>query len=226
MFKQFLLGAAMLFSVSAFAQEQNKPAADVDAKATSEVAQQLALANQLVKYGYDTKTALPLIQAVQIYKKLNVTTEAREKASEGDAKQSDNITKTDVVSFDEAKILEDATTFAAGNKNLLALISEAKKASRSPERGVLRTVERVKANSTDVYNVRCLGGQSTEVLVSGDGDTDLDLYVYDENGNLIVSDLGPTDDCIVSFTPRWTGPFRVKVKNRGNVYNQYTIVIF
>ena len=32
-----------------------------------------------------------------------------------------------VVSFDETKILADATKFAAGNKNLLALIDDAKK---------------------------------------------------------------------------------------------------
>ncbi len=226
MFKQILLGAMMLVSVSAFAQEQNQPAADVDAKATSDVAQQLALANQLVKYGYDTKTALPLIQAVQIYKKLNVTTEAREKASEGDAKQPDNITKTDVVSFDEAKILEDATTFAAGDKNLLALINDAKKASRSPVNGVIRHSDRVNAGCTDVYTVRCRGGESTTVIVSGDGDTDLDLYVYDENGNLITYDNDGSDDCVVSFNPRWTGPFRIKIKNLGRVYNRYNMLIF
>jgi hypothetical protein len=27
----------------------------------------------------------------------------------------------------------------------------------------------------------------------------------------------------VTFTPAWTGPFRIVVQNRGNVYNDYTI---
>ena len=73
----------MLVSMSAFAQEQEQQAAKVDSKATSETVDQLSMANQLVKYGYQTKSALPLIQAVQIYKKLNVTDEAREKTTEG-----------------------------------------------------------------------------------------------------------------------------------------------
>ena len=63
-----------------------------------------------------------------------------------------------------------------------------------------------------------------EILVSGDGDTDLDLYVYDENGNLITSDTDYTDDCYVRFCPKWTGPFRIKIVNRGGVYNNYIIL--
>jgi hypothetical protein len=85
------------------------------------------------------------------------------------------------------------------------------------------TVERVAAGATDVYTVTFRGGERATVTVRGDGDTDLDLYVYDENGNLIVKDDDHTDNCVVSFTPKWTGPFKIRVVNRGNVYNQYTI---
>jgi hypothetical protein len=48
--------------------------------------------------------------------------------------------------------------------------------------------------------------------------------VYDENGNLIASDTDYTDDCYVRFYPRWTGVFRIKIVNRGGVYNNYAIV--
>lgn len=61
------------------------------------------------------------------------------------------------------------------------------------------------------------------VIVNGDGDTDLDLYVYDENGNLMGKDIDYSDYCVVSWTPRWTGPFTIKIKNRGSVYNRYKI---
>lgn len=63
-----------------------------------------------------------------------------------------------------------------------------------------------------------------EILVSGDGDTDLDLYVYDENGNYITSDADYTDDCYVRFYPAWTGQFRLKIVNRGGIYNNYVIL--
>jgi hypothetical protein len=61
------------------------------------------------------------------------------------------------------------------------------------------------------------------ITVIGDGDTDLDLYVYDENGNLIEHDADYTDDCVVTFTPKWTGNFKIKIVNRGRVYNSYVI---
>ena len=81
----------------------------------------------------------------------------------------------------------------------------------------------VNANSYDSYVITFRGGEQAVVAVSGDGDTDLDLYVYDEYGNLIASDTDYTDDCVVSWFPRWTGKFLIRVRNRGNVYNRYTI---
>lgn len=79
------------------------------------------------------------------------------------------------------------------------------------------------AHSTDTYSINFKGGETAYIYVSGDGDTDLEVYVYDKNGNLIASDTDYTDDCIISFKPRWTSTFTVKVVNRGSVYNNYTI---
>lgn len=68
-----------------------------------------------------------------------------------------------------------------------------------------RTVSRVSANSTDTYVLAFRGGEVAEIAIFGDGDTDLDLYVYDQNGNLIVRDTDYTDDCYVCWVPAWTG---------------------
>lgn len=88
--------------------------------------------------------------------------------------------------------------------------------------GPARSTTVVRGNSTDVYAISFKAGETARIEVLGDGDSDLDLYVYDENGNLIVKDDDDTDHCIVSWTPRWTGKFTVKVVNRG-VANRYTI---
>ena len=56
-----------------------------------------------------------------------------------------------------------------------------------------------------------LGGARAIVTVEGDGSTDLDVYVYDENGNLVAKVDGPGDKCRVTWTPRWTGKFTIKV---------------
>jgi hypothetical protein len=82
----------------------------------------------------------------------------------------------------------------------------------------------VLAGHTDVYIIAFNGDEEAQIAVSGDGSTDLDLYVYDENGHLIASDDDNTDECRVSWTPAWTGKFTVKIVNRGNVYNDYLLL--
>ena len=83
----------------------------------------------------------------------------------------------------------------------------------------------VKAHPIDVYTLTFRAGERACILVSGDGDTDLDLYVYDENGNLVASDTDSGDKCAAVWTPRWTGRFTIKVKNLGDVYNEYKIMV-
>ena len=219
--KSLVLGAALLIATTVSAQ-QAQPAGEASKDIPAQ-AQQLALAGDLVRYGYQTKTALPLIQAVQIYKSLNVTAAASEgKTSEG-TPAATGLTKTDVISYDEAQLLADAAKFADGNKNLLALVQDAKSATRGAVGGPIRRTDTVNANCTDTWTINFRGGQPAYVVVSGDGDTDLDLYVYDENGNFITSDTDSSDDCVVSFNPRWTGKFYIKIKNLGRVYNRYVL---
>lgn len=175
-----------------------------------------------MKYGYQTKTALPLIQAAEIYNRLGVTNGDKDKTSESAAVTESSAEKSNPVSYNVGQILADATKFADGDKNLLALIKSAGE-TRGRVGGPVLHYDRVNANTTDIYTWAFRGGELATIAVSGDGDTDLDLFVYDENGNLIASDTDAGDDCLVVFTPRWTGNFRVKVKNYGRVYNNYGI---
>jgi hypothetical protein len=85
--------------------------------------------------------------------------------------------------------------------------------------------DRVLAHKTDVYRVHFSAHTRAMVEVSGDGTTDLDLYIYDENGNLVAKDDDNTDDCLASWTPRWSGTFTIRVVNRGSVYNDYDMMI-
>ena len=81
----------------------------------------------------------------------------------------------------------------------------------------------VRPYATDVYHVRFYGDEIARVSVVGDGDSDLDLYIYDENGNLMDKDDDSTDTCYTAWEPRWTGQFRIEVVNRGGQYNRYCI---
>ena len=81
----------------------------------------------------------------------------------------------------------------------------------------------VNAYDTDNYDAVFFGGEMAVITVVGDGDTDLDLFVYDDNGNLVISDTGSSDAAGVSFVPSFTRRYSVQVKNLGSVYNVYTI---
>jgi hypothetical protein len=96
----------------------------------------------------------------------------------------------------------------------------------SPVGGPKWDFRAVDAYSTVYYNEYFIAGEVTRVDLRGDGDTDLDLFVYDENGNLIASGTGYSDVESVALIPDWTGRFRVEVKNLGSVYNQYRIDMF
>lgn len=62
------------------------------------------------------------------------------------------------------------------------------------------------------YDATFSRGVEYVVLACGDGVAyDLDIYLYDENGNLIDRDRLTDNRPVVTVTPRWTGPFTVRV---------------
>src|SRR5438105_2854227 len=75
--------------------------------------------------------------------------------------------------------------------------------------------------ATDVFTLQFVAGESASVSVIGDGDSDLDLYIYDANGYLVAYDDDYTDNCFVTWTPKWTGMFKIEIKNRGGRLNCY-----
>ncbi|MEM7455732.1 MAG: hypothetical protein AAF456_15370 [Planctomycetota bacterium] len=81
--------------------------------------------------------------------------------------------------------------------------------------------DRVEAYTTDVYNINFVAGVPSGLTVDGDGDTDLDLFIYDPYGNLVAWDDDYTDYCICNFVPQYNGTYTVKIKNLGSVWNAY-----
>ena len=66
-----------------------------------------------------------------------------------------------------------------------------------------------------------LGTYDRYVIVQGDGDTDLDCWLYDANGRLISSDTDATDTCVLP-APTF-GTHRLVIRNLGRVTNYYAI---
>ena len=216
---------ALLLSSATWAQEIEKKE-DLQGEASASLSA-LRLATDLVKYGYAQQSALPLIEALEIINDNPTQSLNAEREGESvDTTQTDG--KKGIVSMDTEAILKDAKEFADGDDVLLQLIAQVEAETNNSHRGNVfgpsRTYEVVKANYTDTYKIGFVANSLAEIFVSGDGDTDLDLFVFDSNGNLIASDTDYTDDCYVSWIPAWTGRFTVKIVNRGHVYNRYVML--
>ncbi|MDR2361130.1 MAG: hypothetical protein LBD91_00155 [Prevotellaceae bacterium] len=216
-------------SLSLAAQEPEKKEREND---PSQVVQSAQLAVELANYGYAHQAVLSLVESARIIAEhpFKALTPTRSEPSMGNAGQK--TPKVQEISVE--KLLADARNLAQADPILLAVVDKTEKeiqtqqsqvvATKGRVLGPARVSRRVYANSTYTDYVVFEGQELAEVLVVGDGDTDLDLYVYDENNNSIGSDTDYTDTCYVSFTPKWTGSFKVVVKNRGNVYNDYTLL--
>ncbi len=107
---------------------------------------------------------------------------------------------------------------------ILTLGSLMQAASGSPLDGTAGTQDVVPARGTVGYEVFLSGGETTHIAVVGDGDTDLDLYIYGTNGKLVAYDSDLGDECVSVVFPRWMGRFFFQVDNLGPVYNEFELL--
>lgn len=63
-------------------------------------------------------------------------------------------------------------------------------------------------------------GDDYAIFAVCDGDCgDMDLRVYDENGNLVASDTSTDDRPMVTVSPRWSGSFKLRTTMYNCRYN-------
>ena len=211
-----------MLSLPLFAQERDKSSASA---APSPEITALQTAYSLAKYGYSNFSASALIGAAEIL--AQVQTQALGATADKGQDGATSGAKTETPEFTPANLLADARKYAAGDSTMIAWADSVQRSLNTATRGVpggpRRTVETVRALSSDRYSITFQGNQLAQVYVSGDGTTDLDLYIYDQYGNLIDYDDDWGDECLVRWIPRVTGTFTIVVKNLGRVYNRYYI---
>lgn len=190
----------------------------------------LSLAYSLAKYGRENKDPQMLIAAAKIIMETPVESLALEKSSEkieeGTVAQG---TKEDGERQDisASQLLAEARQLANNDPTIIAMITNVENSgstSRGRVGGPTRHVDSVNARSVDNYSIPFQAGQVARIGVAGDGDTDLDCYIYDSNGNLVDRDTDYTDSCLLEFVPRWTGNFTLRIKNEGGVHNRYLLL--
>ena len=219
--KYIVIMCMMAITMSCFAQEEKKEAN----RPPSPEMMAIQTAIGLAKYGYANYSATALAEAAKILSETKMQDLDVTKQSEGGIESAEKSTQ---MSFAPAQLIEDAKKYAGKDKTTLAYIASIEKsiktsASRGAVGGPRRAASYVNARSTDTYDCKFWANELAEVAVLGDGDCDLDLYIYDENGHLIASDTDYTDQCICRWVPSWTGKFTIRIVNRGYVYSNYII---
>ena len=118
-----------------------------------------------------------------------------------------------------------ALQLAGDDEALKGLIEDARaETGRGAAGGAKYWESYLPAGRWDRYDITFNGNQFAEVGIAGDGSADLDMEVYDENGNLVCSDYSFGDVAYCDWSPIWTGNFTVAVLNNGSRGNYYWLL--
>ncbi|MCC6418850.1 MAG: hypothetical protein IT429_11500 [Gemmataceae bacterium] len=191
----------------------------------SQAANDLGLAGQLIRYGRQHKSPEALLTAARILG-TTATAERKEQPKTEVAKDKKGEERKGAAPDNSPKaLLAEAKKMARNDKTIVAMADRVGQALdegiRGAASGPLRSLHRIPAYGTHSYRITFRGGETARVVLDGDGGTDLDLFIYDENGNLVRSDVGLSDYANLSWVPRWTGPFTIRVRNLGRFSNGY-----
>lgn len=187
----------------------------------------LQTAYALADYGYENKSASALIEAADIIYKISTQRLKAEKKGDAEGAAEDVNEKYTV-----DKLLSEGKKFAGKDKSLIAWADSVAKAAKKAASGTRGAVGGPKIDydsaspngGTVRYTIAFYGNSFAEIAVNSLNGCDYDLYVYDQNGNAIVSDSSYSSCAYVSFCPRWTGPFFVVVKNRSRYSGAYQLL--
>jgi hypothetical protein len=181
-----------------------------------------ATAERLARYGEEKKDPLALITAARIKLEVGERVTDRKQETRGGQGDARKPAKWDTSA---QALLARAKTLAGGRPDLVALADEvASSARRGHAEGPLASTAVVRGGATHVVTLTFKGGEPAVVEIIGDGDTDLDLLVFDDNGHPICTRDSPYGDESCRWHPRRTGQYRVEVINIGPVANQYRML--
>jgi hypothetical protein len=116
-------------------------------------------------------------------------------------------------------VIAVTTMAVSGCEDLVGVAEELTAVSTGPTIPAGAFGGRVNAFGTRTHSLY-IGVNDNYVLLRGDGDTDLDCYLYNPSGLLVSYDLDPSDTCVLSAPG--IGTHQLVIRNLGGVYNDYT----
>ena len=225
-----LLLVGALFATSLFAQATKQPEIEAKEELKAPVSEEMAsiqAAFQLAEYGYKNGSASSLLCAAEILAQIPKQ-EMKTKAKKDTAGTSDST--PDKKQYTAEQLLTDGRKLAGKDKTLLAYAKNVEKLVKAGTRGAFGgpgyDYDIVYGSDTATYNnIGFVAGRYAEISVYSDNGADLDLYVYDENWNLIDKDTSYSTSAYCSFVPLWDGNFQIVIKNNSRYaswYEMYT----
>lgn len=217
--------ALVAFSLPALAQDKTGTNTSAESKGEPGGAATLSLAHELYAIGVASGDALTVLTAA----KLAATVDLKEGGeikmeTTGDAPAEDAAGATDDP-VDAAQMFAMAAQLAGDDAALKGIIDDAAaEGSRGRIGGAVRWKSKLPGGRTDVWEVPFYGNSYAEVAIVGDGDSDLDIEVTDENGNVICYDVSRSDQVYCDFVPAWNGYFYITVNNLGPSRNSYYLL--
>lgn len=128
-----------------------------------------------------------------------------------------------------AALLDEAEAMGVRDEAMAVQIARL----RSPDKGVraspfgqgpIVVVRRLRARETYGFTIEVRRDEVLRVAAIGDGDTNIDLMLRDQNGGVVCAD-GSLDHYPVCTVPRpQSGPLRIEVVNRGEVWSRVQIL--
>lgn len=220
-----LTALSLAACASARIPEKTSPTAGGGSGSPNQPTDQIALAASLAAHGYRTNSPLSLMAAAQILMENPpgvFTATPDETVTPPATKPGPR------VQLDPQRLLAAAQNLARDNSNITAVVSQLQERANAGSRGARGGAQAgsgiVVAGGTNTYHIEFYGKETASVRIRGDGDTDLDCYVYNSSGTLVALDNDRTDFCVLDWYPQYTGPYRIVIRNLGSVYNAYQIV--
>ncbi|WP_414521387.1 hypothetical protein [Umezakia ovalisporum] len=124
------------------------------------------------------------------------------------------------------RLLNEARQLARGNAAVLAIIDDTATTVMKGSTAGPHTHEfQIEAEKSMVFIERFTAERLAEVAIKGNGYSDLDLRIIDQNGVIICESAGNTDQEYCGFTPIITGAFSVEVLSYGGETNEVYLIL-
>ena len=199
------------------------PNVDASSKATDPKAasiEMISLARTIISYGMKEKDSMALMLGLKMLKTQSV--KDNRAAASKDEKLSGQPYQ-EALNNTQETLVKHARKFSSGDKTMLAIIDDVAAMSSRGAGGQIYVGE-VAGGVVNEHVFDFNAGELAAVYVEGDGSVDLDLMVFDDNGNLICADTDNTDVGFCQWTPAHKGRFVLKIDNIGSQKNEYVLM--